>query len=90
MEVCQIANLTYIESLVVTLPLVGFLGFFMTGNVKPTITSLFLYFDIYIYIHFFFLQLILWPFLLKMIIPRDYIGAAATVRLFLRLVAYSL
>lgn len=64
------------------LPLVRVLGFFMTGNAKPTLTSFFLYYMI--------VQHILWPFLLKMIIPRDYTGAAATVRLFLQLVAYSL
>ena len=39
MELCQIA-----KSLVVTLPLVGFLGFFMTGNFEPTITSSFFIF----------------------------------------------
>jgi len=63
-------------------PLARVLGFFMTGNAKPTLTSFFLYNLI--------VQHILWPFLLKMIIPRDYTGAAATVRLFLQLVAYSL
>jgi len=59
-------------------PLARVLGFFMLGNAKPTLTSFFLYNLI--------VQHILWPFLLKMIIPRDYTGAAATVRLFLQLV----